>query len=270
MLYLIPTPIGNIADISIRSLEVLESCEIILCEDTRVSKKLISLLNKRAYLKKSTFTFISYHSHNEDFKISSFSKDFFNENIALLSDAGTPCISDPGVKLVAYLKANNIPYSIMPGASSLTCAMALSGFEGEFAFFAFLPHKAQDRLKFLHKILDSTFNAICFEAPHRILDSTKILGEIAGDREIFIAKEISKIHEKFYYGSASSVYLQLQNENLNGEWVIVIKGVESATKKCLDINDILSLSLPPKIKAKLLSKLSDKSVQECYDTLIKS
>lgn len=270
MLYLIPTPIGNIADMSIRSLEVLETCDIILCEDTRISKKLINLLNKRGYLKKSTFHFISYHSHNEEFKISSFEEDFFANNIALLSDAGTPCISDPGVKLIAFAKTKCIPYTILPGASSLTCAMALSGFEGEFAFFAFLPHKMQDKHRFLHRILDSTLNAVCFESPHRILDSIKFLSQIAGDREIFLAKELTKIHEKFYFGTINDVYLELQNQNLNGEWIMVLKGSKDTNKKSLDINDITSLFIPPKIKAKLLSKLSDKSVQECYDNIIKS
>lgn len=268
---MIPTPIGNITDISVSALTALESCDEILCEDTRVAKKLIMLLNERHLLKKSNFTFTSFHSHNEISRITHFNSDFFNKNIAFLSDAGTPCISDPGAKLVAFLQKNHIKYTAISGACSVTMAFSLSGFEGGFSFFGFIPHKLQDKKVFLQKMLDSTLHCVCFESPKRILESLSLIASFAPKREIFLAKELTKLYERFYFGNADDLALQLQTQNLNGEWVMIVKHTEQITQeKTLNKFDIQSLQIPPKIKAKLLSKLEDKSIKECYDELLKS
>lgn len=271
MLYLLATPIGNISDITIRALEILEFCNDILCEDTRVSKKLISLLNSRNLLKNTDFNYISLHSHNEDFRIESLGLDFFNKNVALLSDAGMPCVSDPGARVVKFMQKNNLPYTIIPGCSSVLSAFALSGFETkEFKFLGFLPHKFHDKKTTLHKILKEKHINIFFESPKRILNTMEILSELAPKREIFLVKEITKLYEKYYFGTISDVFMQIKNINLNGEWVIVLReNTDIAESKTLDINDINELSIPPKIKAKILSKLTDKSVQDCYNEILK-
>ena len=296
MLYLIPTPIGNIADMSLRALSVLESCDEILCEDTRIAKKLIALLNARGLLKKANFGYISLHSHNESTRIAQFEAitkdnnlaqtdnlaqfgdlknldaDFFAKNVAYLSDAGTPCVSDPGVKLVAFLQKNDIAYSAISGACSAVMAFSLSGFEGAFSFLGFIPHKLNDKRVFLQNMLDSPLHCVIFESPKRILDSLKLLCEFAPSRRIFIAKELTKMHEKFYFGSVSAVCETLQGANLNGEWVLVVQGAENLSdlKESRGLNkiDIENLDIPPKIKAKLLAKLDGRSPKECYEEII--
>lgn len=276
MLYLIATPIGNIADIGIRALSVLESCDEILCEDTRVAKKLIALLNARGLLKKADFHYTSFHSHNESLRLEGFGAelerlgaDFFSKNVAYLSDAGMPCISDPGAKLVAFLQENGLPYSAVSGACSVVLAFALSGFEGGFSFLGFIPHKLQEKRVFLRNMFESPLHCICFESPKRILDSLKMLCEFAPNRKIFIAKELSKMHEKFYFGAVGEVYERLQSENLKGEWVLVVRGA-GATKAQRTLNrfDIESLDIPPKIKAKLIAQIEGRSPKECYEELL--
>ncbi len=293
MLYLIATPIGNIADIGIRALNVLESCDEILCEDTRVAKKLIALLNARGLLKKADFHYTSFHSHNESLRLEDFGAElkrlgaeFFSKNVAYLSDAGMPCISDPGAKLVAFLQENDLPYSAVSGACSVVLAFALSGFEGGFSFLGFIPHKLQDKRVFLRNMLESPLHCVCFESPKRILDSLKLLCEFAPTRKIFIAKELSKMHEKFYFGKVSEVYGRLQSENLKGEWVLVISAEQGGaerlsddsqntnfganqTKKSLNRFDIETLDIPPKIKAKLIARIEGRSPKECYEELLK-
>ncbi len=284
MLYLIATPIGNIADIGIRALNVLESCDEILCEDTRVAKKLIALLNARGLLKKADFHYTSLHSHNESLRIEGFgaelnqssecknplSADFFSKNVAYLSDAGMPCISDPGAKLVAFLQENALPYSAVSGACSVVSAFALSGFEGGFSFLGFIPHKLNDKRVFLREVLESPLHCVCFESPKRILDSLKILCEFAPNRKIFIAKELTKMHEKFYFGEVSEILARLKNENLKGEWVFVISANQGRAGRSGTLSrfDIESLDIPPKIKAKLIAKIEGRSPKECYDELL--
>lgn len=292
MFYLIATPIGNIADIGIRALSVLESCDEILCEDTRIAKKLIALLNARGLLKKADFRYTSFHSHNESLRLKGFGAeierlgaDFFSKNVAYLSDAGMPCISDPGAKLVAFLQENGLPYSAVSGACSVVLAFALSGFEGGFSFLGFIPHKLSDKRVFLRNMLESPLHCVCFESPKRILDSLKLLCEFARERKIFIAKELSKMHEKFYFGKVGEVLARLQSENLKGEWVLVISAEQgrvgrlsdeaqnanlgaNQTKKSLNRFDIEALDIPPKIKAKLIARIEGCSPKECYEELL--
>lgn len=271
MLYLVATPIGNISDITIRALEALEICSHILCEDTRVAKKLISTLFNRKLLKNTDFIYISLHSHNEDYRVESLDSSFFiNNNIALISDAGMPCISDPGYKIVKYMQSQDIPYTLIPGCNSVVSAFTLSGFgDKNFKFIGFLPHKLQEKKSLFYKILDDDSINICFESPKRLLDSIELLVQIAPSREVFLVKEITKVFEKYYFGNAKDVFEKLKQSNLNGEWVIVIN-IDSNDKKqqFLRIEDVISLSIPPKVKAKILSRLMKKNTQECYEMII--
>jgi 16S rRNA (cytidine1402-2'-O)-methyltransferase len=271
MLTLLPTPLGNLGDISFRTVEVLKDGEILLCEDTRVTKKLLSLLSEKYSLLFPEFTFISIHSHNE--------KQFVQEleNIELLreknciymSDAGMPCISDPGAILVDTCIQNGIDYDVVPGANAILTAYAMSGFsESEFSFYGFLPHKSENRYKQLYQIMHSDTLAILYESPHRLLKLLEQVQSIDPNRELFLAKEISKKYQTFYKQSAQNIFETLSNTQIKGEWVVIIQKNEVDEKAtALTSEDILPLDIPPKQKAKLLSKITGKTVKQVYGEL---
>ena len=262
MLTLVPTPIGNLEDISKRALDALKKAEIVFCEDTRVTKKLLNLYN--IPLNK---TFISMHSHNEDKVISKLNKeDLINKNCIYVSDAGMPGISDPGSKLIQFCQKENIPYTVIPGANAALTAYVASGFEGEFCFFGFLPHKGKEREEKLLKILSNDKISILYESPHRIEKLIDELKKYAPNRTIFLAKELTKIHETFIKAKAKDIKI----ENTKGEWVVVIDKGEKKKSLELSYEDILALNLPPKEKSKLLAKISDKSSKEIYKELLNS
>jgi len=258
----VPTPIGNLEDISKRALKALENAEIVFCEDTRVTKKLLNLYN--IPLNK---TFISMHSHNEDKVIKNLNKDdLINKNCVYVSDAGMPGISDPGSKLIQFCQKENIPYTVIPGANAALTAYVASGFEGEFCFFGFLPHKGKERTQKLLKILENDKISILYESPHRIEKLINELKEYAPERVIFLAKELTKVHETFIKDKAKNINIP----NTKGEWVVVIDRGNKTKKLELEYNDILNLDLPLKEKSKLLAKISDKSPKEIYNELIKT
>lgn len=268
MLYLVSTPIGNVLDITLRALSVLETCDYILCEDTRVTMKLIKILNDRGFLKRNKFRYISFHSHNEDSRLESLGVDFFHKEVVFMSDAGMPSVSDPGAKLVRFMQDNGLKYTVLPGASSVLSAFCLSGFgDKEFSFFGFVPHKSNDKRTLLLNVINNKFSSILFESPRRIMDTISVLNSIDKNRIIFLAKEITKSFETHYFGSVESVYESLKSANLNGEWVIVIKG-SLEYKKVIGIAEIMSIKMPPKIKAKLISAISGLDSSECYKNLI--
>lgn len=170
MLCLVPTPIGNLEDISKRSLEALLEAELIFCEDTRVTKKLLNLLAEKYSLDFSQKEFKSFHSHNEKEILKSLTKDTFTKNVVYCSDAGMPCISDPGASLVDWCIQNEVPYDVIPGANAILTAFAMSGFSStEFTFFGFLDHKGTSRASKLEEVLNSSRVGILYESPHRLL-----------------------------------------------------------------------------------------------------
>ncbi len=268
MLSLIPTPIGNISDITIRSLQVLSTADIILCEDTRVSKKLLHLLQERYDLKlKDTLEFKSLHSHNEDEFIKAVTPQFFEQNIIYMSDAGMPGISDPGQVLVKYAQHHGLEYDILTGANAALTAFVASGFDGsEFSFMAFLPHKGEDRAKALNRALYNGFTTILYESPKRLVKLLNEIDAIDSKREIFLAKELTKKFQTFYRGSAKELLLQLDSE-IKGEWVVVISSSPSRDS-AISERDILELDIPKKVAAKLISKITNESPKECYNRLI--
>jgi len=256
----VPTPIGNLDDISKRALLALQNSEIIFAEDTRVTKKLLNLLN--IPLDKE---FISMHSHNEEMVLSKLNPDVLNsKECVYVSDAGMPAISDPGAKLVKYCQNHGVKYTVIPGPNAAITAFAASGFEGDFCFFGFLPHKGNDRSEKLQQIINSGKIAILYESPHRIEKLIKELKELIPQNEIFLAKELTKVHETYIKGKVKDIELQ----NTKGEWVVVINTQKKSDKLELSYEDILSLPLPPKEKSKLLAKISDKSAKEIYKELI--
>jgi len=269
LLTLLPTPIGNIEDITLRALRVLEEADIVLCEDTRVAKKLLHLLSNRYGLKHKIQKFIPFHSHNESEAVNLFDKSFFEQNVVYMSDAGMPCISDPGALLVRYCIENSIEYTVLPGPSAFITAYAGSGFlDTQFIFFGFLPHKGKERQEQLQKILNERYPVILYESPHRL---EKLLDELAKnipDRTVVVAKEITKKYERYFKGRATELKDQINGVLVKGEWVIIISPAKIQNKiSAITLEDILSLDLPPKQKAKLISKLTGKAVKECYKEL---
>lgn len=269
MLSLVPTPIGNISDISLRSLEIFSNAHILLCEDTRVTKKLIHLLKERYELTTCEPKYISLHSHNEAEFIASLTPDFFDQNVVYVSDAGMPGISDPGQMLVRYCIDHAIEYDVVPGANAALTAFVASGFvETKMLFFGFLPHKGNDRASALQEALFNGYTTILYESPKRL---DKLLFELSvavPERQIFLAKELTKKYQRFYRGIASELIPQMEKE-IRGEWVVVIEGSE-ARGSSLSEQDILALDIPKKAASKLIAKITGENPKECYTRLMKS
>ncbi len=269
MVYFIPTPIGNLDDMTLRSLKLLSVVHTLFCEDTRITKRLLSLLKVRHNLEFNIENFISLHSHNEQYVLDSIDKTIFDKDVAYLSDAGMPCVSDPGSYFVSFCQKNSIDYEIIPGANAALLAYASSGFlNPRFNFYGFLPHKGKERQTGLEFIKNSQVPTIIYESPHRIEKLSEELSEQLSNRKAIFIKEATKKFEKRFIGTCKDIWEQLSHANLKGEWVIV---VDSDIQECGDSitkEDILELNLPPKQKAKLLAKVTGESVKDWYNKLL--
>jgi len=269
MLSLVPTPIGNIGDISLRSIELLSDADILLCEDTRVTKKLIHILKERYNTTfKENQEFISLHSHNEQAFVEKLEPSFFEQNIVYVSDAGMPGVSDPGQTLIRYAIDNGVKYDVLPGANAVLTAFVASGFvTTQMLFFGFLDHKGASRAMQLQNALHSGYTTILYESPHRL---DKLLLEIEKEepsREIFLAKELTKKYQNYFHGTAREIFDTLAG-NYRGEWVVVIKASESQNTSAISQKDILELDLPKKVQAKLISKITGENTKACYQRLL--
>lgn len=266
MLYLLATPIGNIKDISLRALEVLERTHKIIAEDTRMAKDFIKLLRERGHLSNGDFSFLSLHAHNEASLQEWLNEELFNDDVIYSVDAGTPCISDPGARLISFAREKNIPFTILPGASSLICAYALSGFNGaKFTFHAFAPPKQGDRRVFLEEILHSRCINIFFESKRRLRDMLKDLDSLSESTKVFLAKEITKLNEKTYLDIPKNLLAIIKDSELRGEWVVIIDSSKiNQPTKTLNKSQIQALNIAPKVKAKLLSLMEDRSIKDIY------
>jgi 16S rRNA (cytidine1402-2'-O)-methyltransferase len=272
MLTFIPTPIGNPQEITIRALREFEKATIILCEDTRETKRLLRILEERFdfIYPSDEVEFLSFHEHNGEARLKEIVSRLEREEVVYVSDAGMPVISDPGQVLVAYCQEHKISYDILPGGTAVTTAYAASGFEeGEFTFCAFLPQKGSERTSKLIEMMNSRTNVVLYEAPHRIEKLISEIVHIDESREVFFSKELSKKFQNYYRACAQDILEQFQKSFINpkGEWVVVIRA-KKEKPKALYVDDILAFDLQPKVKAKLLAKLTDKSVKEWYGELI--
>lgn len=224
-LFLVPTPIGNLADMTFRSVQVLKEVDLILCEDTRTSGKLLKHYEIQKPLS-------SYHQHNEHKVVDSLvNRIEGGENMALITDAGTPAISDPAFLLVRACIENNIEVETLPGATAFVPALVNSGLACEkFVFEGFLPHKKgrQTRLKLL---AEETRTIIFYESPHRLIKTLTQLKEYLGDaRRASVSRELSKMHEETVRGSFEELIHYYENNVLKGEIVLVVEGA-AKTKK---------------------------------------
>jgi len=222
-LYIVSTPIGNLEDITLRALEVLKKSDIILCEDTRQS---IKLLNHYKIKKK----LVSYHKFNEKKQMPSIIK-YFNEGkiLSLISDAGTPLLSDPGRLLVNECVANKIKVTPIPGASSITAAMSISGFNDQFLFYGFLPKTINELEKVLDSLSNNNFTQVFFIPAKKINFYLNSFKKYFSGRKIIIAKEITKIHEEFYREDIDK--LKMMSNSFKGELTVIISNQENNVNK---------------------------------------
>jgi len=222
MLYLVATPIGNLGDITLRALQVLKEADVIACEDTRVSLK---LLNHYGISK----SLLSYHDHNADQmrpRLLSLLKE--GKKVAFITDGGMPLISDPGFKLVVACQKENLPYTVIPGASAPLMALCLSGLSPDrFFFCGFLPSKQGARKTALEEIKSLRATLLFFESPKRIRTFLKDALDILGDREGAVCREMTKLYEEVQKGPLSSLMAHYESHPAKGEVVIVIEGAPS-------------------------------------------
>lgn len=226
-LYLVATPIGNLEDITLRAIKVLKEVDIIAAEDTRHTLKLLNHLEIKKPL-------ISYHRHNEEIKTTVLiDKLLEGKNIALVTDAGTPAISDPGEEVVKKAIENDIKIIPIPGACALINALIVSGFDTkQFSFYGFLPINKKNRKAKFDELIKEKNTIILYEAPHKLLNTLKDISKYLGNVNIVLAKEITKIHEAFIRGKIKDIIHN--TENIKGEFIIIIEPIEVEDKYLMD------------------------------------
>lgn len=277
VLYLCPTPIGNLDDLTFRALNVLKEVDLIAAEDTRVTIKLLNHFEIKTPL-------TSYHEHNKTSKgpkLIEMLKE--GKNIALVSDAGTPALSDPGEDLVQDAIKEGVKVVPLPGAAAAICALVASGLPTRrFAFEGFLPLKKKERQDLLAKIAEDERTLIFYEAPHRIIKTLRALLDILGNRKIVVAREITKIHEEFIRGTIKEIIEKFEASSPKGEMVLVVEGFtpkdasESAKAEGDDIKAFLqsiideemSKGLTKNQALKKAAKQAGVSRNEAYEILI--
>jgi len=265
-LYIVSTPIGNLDDITLRSLEVLKKSDIILCEDTRRSLK---LLNHYKIKKK----LISYHKFNEQKELQKII-EYLNEGkiLSLISDAGTPILSDPGLLLIKTCIEKSIKIFPIPGASSITAATCVSGFDDKFLFYGFLPKTENDLVKTISGLKNIDFSLVFFVPGIKINFYLKIFKEYFSSRDILIAREITKIHETFYREKISAI--EPFKNVLKGELTIVISKIYNNNELESDVNIVSQASeylkkYSLKDVVELISKKEKISKKKVYEICLK-
>jgi 16S rRNA (cytidine1402-2'-O)-methyltransferase len=267
-LTIVSLPIGNLKDITLRAIETLEQSDIIYCEDTRTTIKLTNHYNIKATLK-------SYHEHST----AKTREKIINElgdgkNISLVSDAGTPLISDPGYKLIRDIKKSGFNVSSAPGVSSPVMALTLSGIPSDkFLFVGFLPTKKSSRSDYLIEISNINASIIIFESAKRINGTLMALKEILGNRKVAICRELTKKFEEIINGNISDVLKEISSrDSLKGEIVIVVSGPDASNEKDIDIElmlmDALS-TMSASEASKEVSKFTNLSRKEVYNVALK-
>ncbi len=265
ILYLVATPIGNLKDITYRAVEILKTVDIIYAEDTRNSIVLLNHYDIKTKLE-------TYHNFNEDSKseviIDNLKKGL---NVAIISDAGLPIISDPGFKVVKEARKEGIPCSTIPGASAGISALVASGIAPQpYTFYGFLDSKKTKRIQELNDLKYVNHTLIFYEAPHRIYESLSDMLEVFGDRYIVLARELTKTFEEYIEGKISEV---LKEENIKGEIVLIVEGYKDDNEVVLDpyqkIDELISLGYKPLDAIKEVAKMYNLDRKELYKDYVK-
>ncbi len=264
--YVVATPIGNLADLTERAKQVLTSVDVIACEDTRHTAKLLQHLGLRKPL-------LSVHEHNERERVEQIARHLEQgQSMALVSDAGTPLISDPGYPLVQALRARGLNVSPIPGVSAIITALSAAGLPTDrFTFEGFLPHKSGAKREKLLAQEQEARTLVYYESKHRILDTLEVMAEVFGaERQACVARELTKTFETFYHGTLPDILSQLQADadQQKGEFVVMIAGnPDPALASEVDSNKLFRLllaELPPKKAAAIIADLTGENKKELY------
>ncbi|QJD71254.1 16S rRNA (cytidine(1402)-2'-O)-methyltransferase [Marinobacterium sp. LSUCC0821] len=269
-LYVVATPIGNLGDLSPRAQQILAEVDLIAAEDTRHSGKLLQHFNIKANL-------ISVHDHNERQRASLIiDRLAAGESVALVSDAGTPIISDPGFVLVRAVKEAGFEVSPVPGCCAFVAALSASGMPSDrFSFIGFLPAKSGARVKALEALADRQETLIFYESTHRIVDSLKDMAQALGDqRRVCVARELTKTFETIHTDTLGAVieWMLADANQQRGEFVVIVEGaapVETLlTQDAIRVLELLAAELPPKKAAALAADITGANKKELYQHLI--
>lgn len=273
-LYIVGTPIGNLEDFSQRAKKVLESVDFIAAEDTRVTLKLLNKFKIKKPL-------ISYHEHSKSQRLEQIVSRLLNgQSAAIVSDAGMPCISDPGEKLVKMCVESNIEMKVVPGPTALISALCLSGLETfRFAFYGFLSTNRKNRLKTLRELQNLQLTLIFYEAPHKLIATLNDLLNVLGDRRIAIVKELTKIHENVQRATISNAidFFEKSPTNPKGEYVLIVEGAQTAknSKAPLALDEaadfaraLVKQGLKPADAAKQAAKITNNKKRQIYNLLL--
>ncbi|MCK5880791.1 MAG: 16S rRNA (cytidine(1402)-2'-O)-methyltransferase [Sinobacterium sp.] len=270
-LYVVATPIGNLSDITFRAVEILKSVDCIAAEDTRHSRRLMDFHNIPTSL-------ISYHEFGGEYQLNQVLNRLKNgESVALISDAGTPLISDPGYKLVTQAKEENIKVVPVPGPSAVITALSVAGLPtDEFSFHGFLPSKQKARKDVLTAFIESPVTAVFYEAPHRILVCLQDMRDLfGGERKVCLVRELTKTFETIELKTLDELCEWVEGDlnQQKGEMVVVVSGVKARVEETLsDSAKALAVSLfehmPPKIVSKLVAEHKNVSKKDVYQFLL--
>lgn len=269
-LHIVATPIGNLGDVSIRALNVLAAAEYILCEDTRVTSRLLERYGIRNTMK-------PYHEHNAEKVRAAIMAELHNgKSFALVSDAGVPLVSDPGYRLVQACYEEAIAVTSIPGASSVLTALTLSGLPSDvFTFIGFLPQKSKARRDILEKFKSTPSTLIAFESPHRIVEALLDIQAVLASRPLALARELTKLHEECLRGTAQELHDILgSRESVKGEIVLVI-GPPQISEIIIDQNKVeiaIDVALKTNASSKaanLVAKEFGLSKEEIYARILK-
>ena len=250
-LYIVGTPIGNLEDLSPRAARVLGQVGLVAAEDTRVSRKLLSHLGVRPRL-------LSFHQHNYQERLGQVLKELETGDVALVTDAGMPGVSDPGSELVAAAAAAGISVQVVPGPSAVTTALAVSGFPaGSFNFLGFLPRRRKDRLRVLAEVQSEERTLAVFEAPHRVRAVLEDLDKLFGERPLAVCRELTKLYEEVFRGTAAQALAHFTAPR--GEFVLVIQGADPKSLEAADADK--GVDEVQRAVARLLSELKTSGVR---------
>ena len=266
-LYVVATPIGNLEDITLRALRVLGEVGLIAAEDTRTTKRLLD-----HYGVKTPLT--SYHEHNKESKITLLLDHLHRHDVALVSEAGTPGVSDPGYEIIQAAIQRSIPVISVPGPTAIVTALVISGLPADrFTYLGFLPRKRSDRVRLLRSLQDERHTMVVFEAPHRLTESLTDVADVLGDRTVAVIREVTKLHEEVFRGTVTGAMAHFRQPK--GEHTLVIEGRREAAKSIptseveAQIRQMQSQGMTAKQAVGLLAASTGLTRKELYRTWLR-
>lgn len=266
-LYVVSTPIGNLEDLTLRALRILKEADLIACEDTRHTRTLLAHYGIATPL-------LSYHEQNERQRTPELLQRLKEDaTVALVTDAGTPALSDPGYAIVHAAVAEGIAVMVVPGASAVTAALAVSGLPTDrFAFLGFLPRKSSERRRALEGLVTVPWTLVFFEAPHRLVDMLKDLEDVLGDRQVAVTRELTKRFEEVIRGSLAEVHDHFRAAEPRGEFTVVVAGagenVATTGTAQADLKELLHGGMPPKNAVQIVARRHGVGRREVYQLML--